>query len=87
MKYEDAKSFCEEKGYTSRASRYEIMEEYFGVSAGTIKDIMSFDRYLRDILPVDEVGIEKEKSWHNTPQIAIFRHESKKLLKEKLLYG
>lgn len=91
MKYEDCKLFCEQGGYTSRASRYKIMEDYFGISAGTIKEIMSFDRYLRDIFPIDEVGIEKEAQYHHSKSLWDFENETKKvskrLEKDKLLFG
>lgn len=83
MKFEDCKQFCELKGYTSRASRYTIMEDYFGVSAGTIKEIMSFDRYLRDIFPVDEVGAKKESEYHKSP--ALFELENRTTAQSKRL--
>lgn len=87
MKFETAKEFCEDNGFTSRASRYEIMSQYFGVPAGTIKEIMSFDRYLRDIFPVDAVGIEKEAEYHKSGALFAFENESKKLIKDKIKFA
>jgi len=67
MKYQEVKVYCEENGFNHRKDQYVIMEKFFGISAGTIKDMMSFHRYLREILPVDEVGLAKEAEWHHTP--------------------
>lgn len=74
MKYETAKEFCELKNYNHRRYRYKAMEDYFGISAATIKDIISFDRYLRDILDVDDVGLEKEAEWHKSDALHSFEN-------------
>lgn len=87
MRYNEVENYCTENGYTSRASRYEIMSNYFGIGAGTIKDIISFDRYLRDILEVDQIGIQKEAEYHKSPALFAFENQSKQYLKDKLLYG
>ena len=81
MKFIDAESYVKEKGYHSRKDRYKILEEYFGIYAGTIKDIISFDRYLRDIIEVDEVGLQKEKEWKRSPSQCLFDSESEKTSK------
>ena len=64
MNLQEIKTFCEENNYTSRSSRYEIMEKYFNIGAGTCKDIVNMDRMLRWVFPADSVGIEKEKLYH-----------------------
>ena len=87
MNIQEVKQFCEENNFTSRSSRYEIMERYFGVGAGTCKDIINFDRYLRWVFPVDEVGIAKEKEYHKSPQLFKYEFESDKILKDKIKYA
>ena len=84
MKLIKVKEFCDLYGYNHRKQRYEAMEKYFGIGAGTIKDIISFDRYLRDILEVDEVGQAKEKEWQKSPAIHNFEYETDKQLNLKL---
>lgn len=81
MKFLTVKQFCEDKGYKSRADRYRALSDYFGVEGETIKDIISFDRYLRQIYEVDEVGIEKEKEWHTTRPLMEWEWEMKKKMK------
>lgn len=87
MRFEDVKNYCEENNFTSRASRYEIMEKYFGIGAGTIKDVLSFDRYLRYILDVDEVGLKKESEYHKSPYLFEIENRSKKLQKDLLKFS
>lgn len=75
MNYQKVKEFCEDNGFTSRKQRYEIMEKMFGVSAETCKKMMSVDRQLRDVFPVDEVGIKKAKEWEKSEQIHKFESD------------
>jgi len=63
MKYETCKNFCDLKGYNHRKMRYEAMADYFSLDPETIRDIISFDRYLRDLLKIDEIGEEKARDW------------------------
>lgn len=69
MNFQEVKEFCDKSEYSGRKNRYKIMEEKFGVGAGTCEDIIKFDRHLRDVFPVDERGIELEKEWHCSPAL------------------
>lgn len=75
MNYEKVKDFCEQHNYTSRKDMYKIMEHYFGVGAGTCKEIISFDRQLRNVLPVDEVGIKKAKEYETPDYMRSWENE------------
>jgi hypothetical protein len=86
MNLEEIKTFCEENNFTSRSSRYEIMEKYFGVSSGTCKNIINFDRYLRWIFPADEVGVKKEAEYHKPKTLWGYEIESEKLYKDKIKF-
>jgi hypothetical protein len=81
MKYQEVKDYCEDCQAQYRKDRYRIMENYFGISAGTIKDIISFDRYLRDILQVDPVGMKLESEWHKKDYQHNFENTTGQLFK------
>lgn len=85
MNYEKLKEFVEDNGFTSRKQRYEIYEKLYGVSAETCKKIISTDRTLRDIFPVDKRGIELEKEWHATPSFWGAKVKLDKKLQDDLL--
>ena len=88
MKFITVEEFCKDNGYTSRKMRYEIMSKYFGISEGTLKDIISFDRYLRDIIEVDAKGIELERAYHKPSSIWGEEYaQSKKLANDLLKYS
>lgn len=70
MEINTVKKYCEECQAQYRKDRYKIMENYFDIPGETIKDIISFDRYLRDILQVDPVGLKKEKEWKRSPSLS-----------------
>ena len=67
MKYNDVEKFISSNPeFKSRADQYRAMSLYFGIEAETIKEMMSFNRYLRDIWPIDETGEAIEKTYHHT---------------------
>jgi hypothetical protein len=86
MNLQEIKTYCEENNFTSRSSRYEIMEKYFNVGAGTCKDIVNMDRMLRWVFPADEVGIKKEAEFHKPKTLLGYEIESEKLYKDKIKY-
>ena len=64
MKYLDVEKFISNHPrFKSRADQYLAMSEYFGIEPETIKEMMSFSRYLREIWPIDEIGEEKARDW------------------------
>lgn len=76
MQYEQVKQFIESHPeFTGRKSRYGAMALYFGQEAEVIKEMMSFDRYLRTIWPIDEVGEEKEKTYHKPDYLHSFDNQ------------
>lgn len=84
MKLETVKKFVEDKGYTKRAERYKIEADYFGIPEDILKDLMSFDRYLRTIFPEDEVGAKLEAEYHKPISQIIYEKMEEKILKQRL---
>ena len=70
MKFETVKNFIEaHPEFTGRKDRYLAEALYFGMESETMKEIQSFDRYLRDIWEKDSVGEKLEKEWHKPDYI------------------
>lgn len=75
MRYQDVENFIvNNPEFKSRADQYRAMSLYFGVEAETIKEMMSFSRYLREIWPIDETGEKLEKTYHKSPAIHSFEN-------------
>ena len=88
MKFQDVKNFIDNNSeFKSRADQYRAMSLYFGVEDETIKEMMSFNRYLRDIWPIDSVGIAKEAEHHKSPVLWGMENQSKKLMDDLLKYS
>lgn len=84
MQYEQVKGFIESHPeFTGRKSRYGAMALYFNQDPEVIKEMMSFDRYLRTIWPIDEIGEEKEKLYHKSDAIHTFENETNQLFKPR----
>jgi hypothetical protein len=60
------KELCEKKGYSSRACRFQVIADLLGIEPDEAKAVESITRTIRQIFPVDKVGIAKEAMWHNT---------------------
>ena len=92
MKYEDVKKFIDNNPeFKSRADQYRAMSLYFGIEDETIKEMMSFNRYLRTIWPIDSVGETLEKTFHK-PQYLFGQDNqtiqmSKKLEQDIIKFG
>ena len=80
MKYEEVEKFIQSNPeFKSRKDQYRAMSLYFGIEDETIKEMMSFNRYLRSIWPVDEIGLAKEKTYHKSPDIHNYENRLFKL--------
>lgn len=64
MQIEQLKEYCERKGYDSRKYRFAIISEILGISKEEAKEVEQINRYLRELFPIDAVGIEKERAYH-----------------------
>lgn len=85
MNIEELKTYCKLKGYTERKYRFKIIEEILGISPEEAKAVEQITRYIREIFPVDQYGIEKEAEYHKPLSQIIYEQEQSKFLKNKLL--
>ena len=74
--------YCEKKGYTSRACRFQVISELMGISPEEAVQVESITRYIRNIFPKDEVGARKEEErlgelgYQTSPKVAIHDQEA-----------
>lgn len=78
---EKIKEVIEKYGYNSRKFQYLITSILTGVDEETCRTICSIQRDIRQILPKDEVGEEKEKEWHKPDYVHQQENEWDKLFK------
>ena len=82
MDIQSLKEYCEKNGYDSRKYRFRIISELLSISEDEAKSVEKITRYLREIFPVDEVGIKKEKEWHKPEYLHRAEWEYDKIKKD-----
>ena len=85
------KEHCEKKGYTSRACRFQVIEDLMGISPEESKRVETITRTIREIFPKDEVGEKLENEWKRTPALLEFGNTNlkriKQMEKDRLFYA
>ena len=67
MAVEEIRQIKDKHPQFTRADRFKILENYFGIPEETAREADRYLRAIREVFPKDAVGAELEKEWHNTP--------------------
>jgi broad-specificity NMP kinase len=81
MNIETLRALCERRGWDSRKYRFNAISEILGISPEEAKEVEKITRYFREIFPIDEVGIEKEKEYHKPLSQIIYEKQAERIVK------
>lgn len=77
MNIEQLKDYCDRKGYDSRKYRFAAIADIMGISPEEAKEVEKITRYFRELFPVDQKGIELERTWHKPEWMWDFEKRAK----------
>ncbi len=67
MAVEEIRQIKDKHPHFTRADRFKILENFFGIEEETARSADRYLRAIREVFEKDKVGAELEKEWHNTP--------------------
>jgi len=77
MDIKSLKEYLIKKGYKTRACRFKVISDLVGISEEEAKASEKINRYIRELLPKDEVGAKKEKEWQRGEALHTWEWENK----------